>query len=291
MRKVWQVVPATDAQPSRLFAGAERAGLLSSDDHGQTWSGFDGLNRHPTGDNWQPGNGGLCLHTIFPEYGQCVHKAKIHPQKPGVSYQQNHCGVYRSDDGGENWADISDGLPSRFGFPLALHAVRSDETGTLLLSVLPEADCPSGPGVYQWDPAGGGEPSRLDPERSWGMRWLEESGVFDVYPTALFSPDGSARYAPPVLDSSFEPAISKKGFEAWEVIENTQGRAVVREPEGDWREILRVDAAELLWDPLSGETLLIAAQDGRLYAASAPDFIPRVMGDLGGSVDQGIWVP
>lgn len=177
VRKVWQVVPATDAQPSRLFAGAERAGLFSSDDHGQTWSGFDGLNRHPTGDNWQPGNGGLCLHTIipdpldpdriyvgisavgifrsddggqtwapknkgvradflpeiFPEYGQCVHKAKIHPQKPGVIYQQNHCGVYRSDDRGENLSDISDGLPSRFGFPLALHAQDPDTVYVLPL--------------------------------------------------------------------------------------------------------------------------------------------------------------
>jgi dipeptidyl aminopeptidase/acylaminoacyl peptidase len=198
-----------------------------------------------------------------------------------------------------DWADelsevdvvSSEARAALMGFCPIADAVRSDETGTLLLSVLPEADCPSGPGVYLWDPAGGGEPSRLDPERSWGMQWLEESGVFDVYPTALFSPDGSVRYAPPVLDSSFDPAISKKGFEAWEVIENTQGRVVVREPEGDWWEILRVDVAELLWDPLSGETLLIAAQDGTLYAASAPDFTPRVMGDLGGSVDQGIWVP
>lgn len=36
-------------------------------------------------------------------------------------YQQNHCGVYRSDDAGDSWIDISEGLPSRFGFPLAVH--------------------------------------------------------------------------------------------------------------------------------------------------------------------------
>jgi photosystem II stability/assembly factor-like uncharacterized protein len=43
----------------------------------------------------------------------------MHPQKPDVLYQQNHCGVYRSDNGGDTWTDISSGLPSRFGFPFA----------------------------------------------------------------------------------------------------------------------------------------------------------------------------
>ncbi|MCJ7536583.1 MAG: hypothetical protein MUO57_13725, partial [Anaerolineales bacterium] len=58
----------------------------------------------------------------YPEYGQCVHKMAIHPQNPQVLFQQNHCGVYRSDDQGENWIDIGEGkLPSRFGFPIAIH--------------------------------------------------------------------------------------------------------------------------------------------------------------------------
>ena len=56
----------------------------------------------------------------FPEVGQCVHHMEMHPQQPDVLYQQNHCGVYRSDDGGDSWTDISDGLPSRFGFPFAV---------------------------------------------------------------------------------------------------------------------------------------------------------------------------
>ena len=53
----------------------------------------------------------------FPAVGQCVHHMEMHPQRPEVLYQQNHCGVYRSDDGGDSWNDISNGLPSRFGFP------------------------------------------------------------------------------------------------------------------------------------------------------------------------------
>jgi dipeptidyl aminopeptidase/acylaminoacyl peptidase len=177
------------------------------------------------------------------------------------------------------------------GFCPIANAVRSGETGSLLLSVLPETKCPFGVGVYLWGPAGTNAPDFLDPERSWGLQWLEESAVFDVYPMALFSPDGSIRREPPVRDSSYHPAVSMKGYEAWEVIENTQGRVVVRVAGGDWREILQADVAQLVWDPTSGETLLIAARDGTLYAATAPDFTPRVKGDLGGSVDQAIWVP
>jgi len=174
--------------------------------------------------------------------------------------------------------------------PIA-EAVRSEDTGTLLLSVLPETDCPTGAGVYLWDPAGTNEPILLDSEQSWGLQWLQESSVFDVYPMALFSPEGSVRSEPPTADSSFHPAVSMKGYEAWEVIEDTQGRVVVRVAGGDWRQILQTDVAQLVWDPTSGETLLIATRDGTLYAATAPDFTPRVMGDLGGSVDQAIWVP
>jgi photosystem II stability/assembly factor-like uncharacterized protein len=56
----------------------------------------------------------------FPEVGQCVHHMEIHSQNPDVLYQQNHCGVYRSDNAGDTWTDISEGLPSRFGFPIAV---------------------------------------------------------------------------------------------------------------------------------------------------------------------------
>jgi len=58
----------------------------------------------------------------FPEVGQCVHKLLVHPEQPNRLWQQNHCGVYRSDDRGDNWERLeANGLPSGFGFPLALH--------------------------------------------------------------------------------------------------------------------------------------------------------------------------
>jgi dipeptidyl aminopeptidase/acylaminoacyl peptidase len=177
------------------------------------------------------------------------------------------------------------------GFCPISGAAQSSVGGSMVLSVLPETACASGTGVYLWSYDSPDAPALLDPERSWGLSWLEESRVFHDYPVGLFSADGTQRSAPPVPDASYHPAVSIAGYEAWEVIQETQGRAVVRAGQDPWREILEVDVAELLWDPASGETLLIAARDGTLYAASAPDFIPRAMGYLGGAVDQAIWVP
>lgn len=76
------------------------------------------------GDTWEPRNKDVLADFMpekFPEVGQCVHHMQLHPAKPQVLYQQNHCGVYRSDDAGKNWVDISEGLPARFGFPLQIH--------------------------------------------------------------------------------------------------------------------------------------------------------------------------
>ena len=58
------------------------------------------------------------LPETFPEFGQCPHKMLSHPAHPEVLYQQNHCGVFRSDEAGDNWRDVTEGLPSRFGFVL-----------------------------------------------------------------------------------------------------------------------------------------------------------------------------
>lgn len=69
----------------------------------------------------------------LPDFGQCPHKVLAHHARPGLLYQQNHCGVYRSESVGENWQDITEGLPSQFGFVLGLHSQDPDT-----LFVLPE---------------------------------------------------------------------------------------------------------------------------------------------------------
>ena len=73
------------------------------------------------------------LPETYPEVGQCPHKVVMHPAKPQTLYQQNHCGVFRSDNGGQDWLDISEGLPSRFGLPMAVHGQDPDT-----VYVLPE---------------------------------------------------------------------------------------------------------------------------------------------------------
>jgi photosystem II stability/assembly factor-like uncharacterized protein len=94
----------------RMYIAISTGGCFRTDDGGQTWKPF---NKNVRAD-FHPDK--------FPEYGQCVHKMAMHPSTPNVLYQQNHCGVYRSDNAGEDWIDIGEGkLPSRFGFPIAVH--------------------------------------------------------------------------------------------------------------------------------------------------------------------------
>jgi BNR/Asp-box repeat. len=78
------------------------------------------------GESWAPRNRGTRADYMpddqkYPELGQCVHCIVMAPGTSERLYQQNHCGMYRSDDGGRNWVSIENGLPSSFGFPAAAH--------------------------------------------------------------------------------------------------------------------------------------------------------------------------
>lgn len=98
------------ADPLKMYVGISTGGCYRTDDGGQNWAPYNKNVRVDFGPDH------------FPEYGQCCHKMVMHPALPQVIYQQNHCGVYRSDDAGQNWIDIGEGrLPSRFGFPVAVH--------------------------------------------------------------------------------------------------------------------------------------------------------------------------
>jgi len=76
------------------------------------------------GESWTPINKDVAAEFMpetYPDVGQCVHKLLVHPKRPERLWQQNHCGVYRSDDRGDNWERLDgNGLPSGFGFALAL---------------------------------------------------------------------------------------------------------------------------------------------------------------------------
>lgn len=92
----------------RIYCALSAGGVYRSDDGGESWVP---LNHNVRAD---------FLPQQYPEAGQCVHKLLLHPARPDRLYQQNHCGTYRSDDRGESWIEITDGLPSDFGYALAL---------------------------------------------------------------------------------------------------------------------------------------------------------------------------
>jgi photosystem II stability/assembly factor-like uncharacterized protein len=97
-------------------------------DANRAWIGISSVGVFETQDggaSWEPRNKGVRQDYApdpFPETGQCVHKFAAAAGEPETLYQQNHCGMYRSLDGGASWEDLTkNGLPSQFGFPLATH--------------------------------------------------------------------------------------------------------------------------------------------------------------------------
>ena len=168
--KIWHIEPGRPIEPGVIYAGVSPAALFKSADGGDTWSEVESLSAHPTHELWEPGFGGLCLHSMaldptnvcrmwvgissvgvfgtqdggkkwstmnagvradflpdpFPEFGQCPHKMLAHPSMPERLYQQNHCGFFRSDDAGRQWLDLSEGLPSPFGFVVGTHSTDPD---------------------------------------------------------------------------------------------------------------------------------------------------------------------
>ncbi|MGI8676056.1 MAG: WD40/YVTN/BNR-like repeat-containing protein [Nocardioidaceae bacterium] len=81
------------------------------------------------GASWAPANTGIKAYFLpdpWPEFGQCVHKVASNPRAPDRLFAQNHHGVYRTDDGGDSWQSIADGLPCDFGFPIVVHPHRPE---------------------------------------------------------------------------------------------------------------------------------------------------------------------
>ena len=103
--RVWHIEPSR-TDPQTVWAGVEDAALFRSSDGGQTWHELSGLRRHSTGNSWQPGAGGLCLHTIL-----------LDPSDPARLYVAiSAAGAFRSADAGVSWQPINRGLHSE-GIP------------------------------------------------------------------------------------------------------------------------------------------------------------------------------
>ena len=215
LAQIWQIAPGAESEPEKMYCGVEPAALFESNDAGATWTLVQGLFDHPHRPQWQPGGGGLCLHTIvvnpanpqslliaistggvyrtddggatwsaknqgvtagfqpnkYPEFGQCVHKVARAATQPERLYLQNHGGLFRSDDGGDSWQDIANGVPSDFGFPMVVHPRDPETAYTFPLEtavrVSPEGDLRvyrTRDGGASWQALGTGFPEELSYE-------------------------------------------------------------------------------------------------------------------------------
>jgi hypothetical protein len=164
LERIWVIVPGED--DGTVYAGGDPGVLFRSADGGLTWELDRALWEQPTRPDWQPGGGGLCLHSIVPWPGDpdrlalgisavgvwltddggrtwrhgnkgirarylpddapedtfdlCVHDLHRAPRRPERLFMQFHGGVYRSDDAGESWTAIGDGLPNRDAYMTVL---------------------------------------------------------------------------------------------------------------------------------------------------------------------------
>jgi len=102
-KRVWHLEPSL-SDPNTVYAGVEDAAIFRSTDGGENWAELPGLRGHGTGPKWQPGAGGLCLHTII-----------LDPKNARRMWIAiSAAGAFRTDDGGKTWKPINRGLRSQY---------------------------------------------------------------------------------------------------------------------------------------------------------------------------------
>src|SRR5438093_757622 len=102
--RVWHIEPGPSKTPDTIYAGVEPAALFRSDDRGDTWHDLDSLNHHPTRKEWQPGGGGLCLHSVLVDPRNARHLIV------GISA----VGAFETRDGGRSWTMENRGVRAEY---------------------------------------------------------------------------------------------------------------------------------------------------------------------------------
>jgi hypothetical protein len=204
--RVWHLEPSL-TDPDTVYAGVEDAALFRSTDGGKGWQELAGLRGHGSGSSWQPGAGGMCLHTIL-----------LDPSDPErIFVAISAAGAFRSDDAGETWQPINRGLRSQ-GIP--------DEDAEVGHCVHRIALHPSRPGTLfmqkHWDVM------RSDDA---GDRWHEVSGNLPSdfgFPIDVHAHEPETVYVVPITsDSEHIPPEgklrvyrSRTGGDEWEALTN-----------------------------------------------------------------------
>jgi photosystem II stability/assembly factor-like uncharacterized protein len=257
-KRVWQLKPSL-TDPDTVYAGVEDAALFRSTDAGQTWQELPGL-RDAKGHLWQPGAGGMCLHTIL-----------LDPSDPKrIFVAISAAGAFRSDDSGQTWRPVNSGLKSPNELP--------DPTAEVGHCVHNIAMHPSRPGVLfmqkHWDVM------RSDDA---GESWQEVSGNLPSdfgFPIAVHTHEPNTIYVVPIKSDSehFPPDgklrvyRSRSGGNEWEAL--TKGL-----PQKDcYVNVLR---SALAVDSLDACGVYFGTTGGQVYAsADAGDSWAPIVRDL-----------
>lgn len=149
---VAHTIVASPEDPQKLWIGISAAGVFASEDGGKSWERRNRLS-----------NAEACAHHPHPaaprdgQTGHCVHNMMRASGDGDLLYQQNHHGVFRSTDGGRSWDDVTEGLPSTFGFPIRVHPRDGQTIWTIPLNGDAAGRYPPDAAAAVWKSTDGGE--------------------------------------------------------------------------------------------------------------------------------------
>jgi len=261
-KRVWHFEPSP-VERDTVFAGVEDAALFRSSDGGQTWTELPSLRTNSHGNDWMPGAGGMCLHTIL-----------IDPANPLRMYVAiSAAGAFRTDDGGETWRVVTKGLSSNF---------------------LPDANAEIGHCVHNlaMHPS---KPDTVFMQKHWdimrtdnaGELWTEVSGNLPSdfgFPIAVHSHEPETIYVVPILsDSEHYPPEgklrvyrSRTGGNAWEAL--TRGLPQEAVYVNILRDAMAVDTLDScgIYFGTTGGQVYASADSGDQWSAIA-EHLPAVL--------------